>query len=672
VIKDYGLVESVEELKFLMDKFLEEGTPVGLDIETGYDGPDKKKASVHPEEAYIVGISFTNSLDWARYVPLRHDFEDNFDNRVVAELLWPVLKSGLVVAHNAKFELSFLIPWLLEYLGPEIVGDGKFKVLSDTMIEAAMTSAYRSNGLKDLVEIIFGHTMKHFVELFEGAGESRNQFLRFNVLPLSRVNVDYACEDALWALALHQLHYPMVKDSFIYKLEMEVLYVILDMQTFGVCFDWELMRKYSEQCKEFQEIQYAAIQDKFSEMLGEPVSINLGSPKQVQELLYDKLGFSTTRYTKSTKDSDNPKMSTDTIALEALAKKHPVVRMLVEYREVKKLIGSYLDKYERDYGYDLLREGVVHPGLNQVFVISGRFSASDPNYQQLPGGNKEYQAPDPRAGKKMTRYEVGEYELELCFRDVVVTPEGYYAVGFDYGQAELRAIAGEAQEPYLLKAFADGADIHTRIASLMFGVPEDQVDSPMRKKGKTLNFALAFQLGVDSLADRLGISVDEAQELYDRYFEVLPNVKKLIQDKMDLGRKLGYSVTKFGRKMTIWEYQDKRKYMQSKAGRMAFNTVIQGSATGDVPKIAMVRAVRALEAAGLSDRVHLVMNIHDALEFYVRNDVDYQTVIDILEPAVVFPIPGWPAMVADWHTWTRYGSCVELKRDETGRMVEKH
>lgn len=670
MLRNYGLVKSVDELRTLMQKFLDDGLPVGLDIETGYDGPDKKDAATHPEEGYIVGISFTNSLDWARYVPLRHDYEDNFDNKAVAELLWPVLKSGLVISHNGKFEFSFLVPWLLEYLGEEVVGDGTFRFRSDSMVEAAVTSAYRRTGLKDLVEEIFHHRMKHFVELFEGASNSRDSFLRFNVLELSQEVTDYACEDALWALALHYHHYDIVKNSFIYNLEMEVLYVVADMEKRGIYFDWGFLRDLNERAKEFQDIQYSSIQDKFSAMLGEPISINLSSPAQVQHLLYDRLGFVTTRFTKSTKDTDNPKMSTDTIALEALAKEHPVIKKLVEYREVKKLITSYLNKYERDYGYDIEHEGVVHPNHHQVFVISGRFSTSKPNYQQLPGGNFEHKE-GPLKGKKVTRYECEDSELEYCFRDSVITPPGYYAVGFDYGQAELRALAGEAKEWSLLDAFEKGIDVHVRTASLMLGIPEDQVLKPQRQIGKTLNFGIVYGMGIQSLSERLAIPIEEAQRLYDLYFETYPSIKKYIEEKMAFGRKNGYSVTKFGRKMTIWEYKDQRRFMKSKADRMAFNTVIQGSATGDVPKIAMVRAVKAIKNAELSDKIHLVMNVHDALEFYVHESVDLQTVIDLLEPAVVFPVNGWPPIVADWHTWTRWGSAKEVKNIDGKWEVEK-
>lgn len=687
--RNYGLVHSLGELKTLVDKLLADNQPVGLDIETGYEGLDRAHAAVHPQEAFIVGISFTNSLDWARYVPMRHYYETcNLDEAEVAAIMWPLLNSGLVVAHSAKFELSFLVPWLIEHLGIDVVGKDPFQILSCTQTEVGcieahdlgflplspgdkltyIASVYAKAGLKDMVLQIFGHQMVKIEELFPGISDTKKKMIRFNVLELSSMVVDYACEDALWALAMHKRHYPMVKDNFIYKLEMQVLYVVYEMEKFGIYFDWGFMRDVSAQAKEFKDIQLVEIQDTFSEMLGEPVSINLNSSKQVSELLYDRLGFVTTRYTKGSKDTDNPKMSTDAIALEGLAKKHPVIKKLLEWKEVSKLIGSYLDKYERDFGYDP-NEGCTHPSHFQTFVISGRFSVSSPGYQQLPGGNKSYDE-GPLAGKKMTRYEAGDEFFEFCFRDAVICPKDYYAVGFDYSQAELRVIASEANETSLLEAFANGEDIHAKTASMMLGIPMSQVGKQERQIGKTMNFALAYQMGIQSLSERLAISFDEAQRLYDLYFETYPRIKAYIEKCMDIGRKNGYSVTKFGRKMTIWEYFDtESKYAQGKAGRMAFNTIIQGSATGDVTKIAMVRAAKAIKKAGFEDKVHLVMNIHDALEFYVHESVSLQEVCDLLEPAVVFPVEGWTKFVADWHTWERWGSCKEIKKYNDGKWA---
>ncbi len=671
MVRNYGLVQSVDELATLMKKFLEDGLPVGLDIETGYDGPDRINAAKHPQEGFIVGISFTNSVDWARYVPLRHDFENNFDEKTVAELLWPVAKAGLLIAHNAHFELSFMVPWFRQLLGEDVVGTEPFKMRSCTKAEAYVLSAYPTTELKGLVKIIFGHEMTHFIDLFPGAAKKRDKVLRFNVLPLTQEVTDYACEDSLWALALHLRHYPLVKDSFIYHLEMEVLnYVIPDMESFGIYFDWEFMRDASERAKEFADIQNEDIQKTFSKLLKEPISVNLNSPKQVQDLLYNKMGLTTTHFTKGTRDSENPQMSADAIALEGLAKEHPAVKKIMEYKEVTKLVTSYLDKFEREFSYDAMHEGVVHPSHSQLYVISGRFSVSGPNYQQLPKGNYEYDE-GPLNGKSVTRYVCGDKTFEMCFRDAVITPKDHYAVGFDYSAAELRVLAGEAQEPALLEAFANGTDVHTKTAAMMLGIPEDQVTEIERQIGKTNNFAIMYGRGVDSMSEQLGISVEEAQELYDRYMSAYPNVARYIEEKQEFGRTHGYALTKFGRKMTIWEYQEKGHYFQGKADRMAVNTIIQGSATGDVPKIAMVRATSAIKKAGLQDRVHLAMNIHDALEFYVHNSVSLQAVIDLLEPAVVFPVQGWPPLKADWHTWTRWGSSTKLVRHNCGEWVEK-
>jgi DNA polymerase I len=658
-IKNYGLVDDLQHLQELVDKLLKDNTAVGLDIETGYEGPDKASAQFHPEEGFVVGISFTNSLDWARYIPLRHDFADNLEPLKVAEIMWPLFKSGLVVAHNAKFELRMLSVELKTLLGEAVVGCGYFPVRSDSMIEASMMGIYKSVGLKNLTKVIFDHEMTMFEDLFPGVAQNKKKSLRFNILDLTPEVIAYACEDALWCLALHELHFPQVQDALMFKVEMEVLKVLCEMEDYGVKFDWEFMRKASIRAKEFSDIQYAEIQKELSRLVGRDVSINLGSPSQVSSMLYDELGFSTTRMTKTSQNSEAPKMSTDKIALEGLAQEHEVVRHILEWKEVKKLIGSYLDKYERDFGYDTERYGFTHPSHLQTYVISGRFSVSEPGYQQLPAGN--YETPEK---KKITRYVAGDEVFELCFRDSVTVPDDYYGVGFDYSQAELRALAGESGEPALIEAFDHDLDVHKRTAGVILGKPESEVTGTERKVyGKLFNFALLYGMGIKSLGERLGISYEEAEVIYNRYFAGYSKIAAYMDKQMSFGKENGFVVSKFGRKITIWEYQDPNRWVREKADRMAVNLVIQGSATGDMPKIAMVRARKAIINAGLSDKIHLVMNIHDALEFYVHKSIPLDDVIKLLEPAVVFKVPGWPKIVADWHTWTRLGSAQEVVQD---------
>lgn len=662
---NYGIVESLSQLRHLVSKMLEEGLPIGLDCETGYDGPDKAGAQLHPEEGFVVGISFTNSLKWARYLPLHHDYYDNIDNVAAAEIMRPMFESGLVVAHNAFFEERMISAWFREHL-KSVQNRGYFPVLSDTMIECARTGLWKVQGLKSLVYEIFGHKMTDFLSLFPGAPKNKEKALRFNILELTPEVVSYACEDALWCLALHYEVYPKVKDNSAYRLEMSILQEVMpDLHDDGIILNWQGMREYLKKAQDFSNAQYSEIQKELSDMLGRQVTINLNSPQQVSKVLYEDLGFSTTRMTKSSQDSDDPKMSTDAKALEGLANEQPVVRKILEWKEVRKLIGSYLEKYERDFAYDT-ETGKAHPQYNQCWVISGRFSCSEPNIQQLPAGN--FETPE---GKKITRYTAGDQVFEMCFRDFVEVPEGWYGLGFDYSAAELRALAGESGEPELLDAFENGVDVHKRTAALLYNITEDEVTKIQRKHGKTMNFQILYGSGIKSLGESLGISYEQAEDLYYRYMSVYSKIADYIQERSQFGKQHGYVVSKFGRKMRIWEYDDSRAWVRAKADRMAVNCTIQSSATGDYPKIAMVRAKRAIKAAGLDDKIRLIMNCHDALEFYVHSSVSIDEVISILEPAVVFPVPGWPRMVADWHTWMKYGSPEELSKNENGSWVVK-
>jgi len=682
-VKNYGRVESIKELGEYFEKLIEEQKPVGYDLETGYVGPPVKKGSVHIETNLIAGFSFTNSQQWARYAALNHDMADNLDNLEAAKLLWPLMNSGLIVAHNAGFELRNMSRFFREQLWDDpIFGEavrktnGYFKVRSDTWIESFLVGEEKAHGLKALVESLFGHKMIKIEELFDLPANKMNT-LRFNELELEPKVIDYACEDALWCLAVHELYHPMVVDKFLYKVDMELMYVLCDMEDFGLKFDWELFRKTREQAESFVEKINAEIQEDLSEMVGEPVNINLGSSPQLANILYNKLGMSTTRYTKGSKDSDEKKMSTDAIALEALSRQYPVVKKIHEWKGLKKLLTSYLVKYEKEYGY--APDGRVHPGLNQAFVVTGRFSASDPNYQQAPkDGIEEFVDENGvlnrKNGEKTGRTFSHWYELrsgetfKFNFRDAIIAPDDYYILGFDLSQAELRAIAGEAGEKALLDAFESGVDVHSATAALMLRKDISEVTKEDRAIGKTCNFALLYGMGAKSLADRLAISVEEAEELFAMYFSAYSNIKVWVDRQIEFGRKHHYVLTRFGRKCPIWAYESDKHWIRSGGDRNAFNYPIQGAATGDYPRIAMVRAHKAIAAAGLADKIKLVMNVHDALEFYVHRSIDLKTAINIIRPAVVFPIDGWPNMVADWHIGQKWGSVKDIILKDDGSI----
>lgn len=685
---NYGLVTSIEELTRFAAMLTANNDPFGFDIETGYLGPDAEKFSLHPETAILAGISFTNSEHWARYAPLGHEFGVNLDNYQAAEILWPVLSTGQGVAHNAPFELRHLARWFRQHLSDHPVygqqvrsREGYFKIRSDTQVEAYLVAEHEKFGLKPLVKNLFGHTMTELHELFPDLPKNRHKMLRFNVLdPTDPKVYEYACEDSLWCLKIHHLYHRRVKDTFLYKVEHGIVQdCVHEMEDFGVAYDWGYMRRGAEALLAFRDSFNAEIMAGLSEMVGQPVSIKLSSPKQVADMLYGKLGMRTNVYTPGTRNlpPDQRKMSTGKIALAGLAKKYPVVKQILEWKEQTRLHGTYLSKYEKLYSY--ADDGRTHPNHLSAVVITGRFAVAEPPYQQSP---KDYHFDLAPAKAAHAAHEQAHGEDCDChemdpppgtcftfnFRDAIIAPPEHYILGFDLSQAELRAIAGEARETSLLRAFERGDDVHTLTAALMLGKSPEQITKKERAIGKTMNFALLYGMSVQGLADRLSISKEEAQILYDKYFAAFPAISVWMERQVQFGRTNGYVTSHFGRRLPIWEYGSDKHWIRAKGDRACVNYPIQGAATGDYVKIAMLRVRKALRNAGLADKVHLVMNVHDALEFYVHKSVNPQLVINVLQPAVIFGVDGWPAMKADWHIAKRWGSPHEVALSPDGKI----
>lgn len=655
--KNYGLVTSLSELSGLLDQV---GSDIcGYDIETGYLGPSKDKHSLHPETAFIAGFSFTNSTNWARYVPLGHDHGDNLDPHAVAEMLWPWLKQGTSVPYNAVFELRHTSKFFRQYLsdhprfGDEVrESKGYFPVHSDALVEAYTLSEYQKFGLKYQTEQTYGHKMTELADLFPDMAKKDKDKLRFNVLELTPPHIEYACEDALWTLKLHQDNYPRVKDHFIYRLEMAVIPVVCEMEDFGIAYDWDLIRRSAADIKEFQELFLPEIQQEISDLVGEPMQVNLGSAKQLREVLYGRLGLRVNRWTPGTKNKPLAErvMSTDAQALGTLASKNPVVQRIVEYKETKTLSTRYLQKYLDKFTF--AADGRAHPSHLNCHVISGRFAVTDPVYNQSPG---------------TYHYELASGAVfHLNYRDVVFSPPGHYLLGFDIKQAELRGIAGMAQEPVLLEAFAKGIDPHKATAAMMLGKPLDSITDKDRDNGKTFNFSILYGLGDEALSEKLKIPVEEAKILREKFLAGYRSIARWSAEQVEFGKTHGYVLSLFGRRCPIWEFDSPNKQIRRKGERLCVNAPIQTSATGDYGKLCMVRARTALRQAGLAEQVHLVMNLHDALYFYVEESLTPQSVIDLLEPVVVIPLPGWPSMDVEWSIGKRWGSMYKLERDDAG------
>ena len=642
--RNYGLVTDIASLEKFVDRLLAAGDPVGFDIETGYRGDSREKASLHPEDpaSMVVGFSFTNSTQWARYVPLAHDSGPNLDPVEVAPVLWRLLSSGLAVAQNCKFEARWMARFFREFLpdSEEVAQtDGYTPWASDTMLESYVAAEFPQHGLKYLTKEVFGHEQAELLSLFPGLPKNRQKSLRFNELELTPAVVAYACEDAAWCLGLHEHFYPQVKDSLIYRTEMQIMVILARMEDEGVCFDWAGMRTAAQEVAEFSEHMQASIKAELGELIGREVDLNLGSPAQVGKVLYEDLGLPATNLT------DTGKPSTNAAALGMLAGEYPVVQAMLDWKEVNTLLTRYLTKFPAEFNY--APDDRAHPNHMQAVVPSGRFSVNDPPYQQLP---KKY------------HYEVAGRTLDLNFRDFVVAPDGWRIVGFDYSQVELRVLAGESGEPALLKAFSEGEDVHRATAALINGTSNDQVTPEQRQKAKGANFSLMYGAGPKNLSEQLRIPIEEARDLYETYFRIYSSVGAWKSKQIESGKKSGQVFTKFGRRVVIREFGSDQHWIRAKGERLCINAPIQGAAA-DYMKIAMIRADRALRDAGLSDRVRLVMNIHDALEFYVRDDVPTARVIEVLDPAVSFEVPGFPPILAEWHEGTRWGSVEEIEAD---------
>lgn len=659
----YSALESVDQVANLADMLISDGGPFAFDIETGYEGSPKEGASLHPEEGFVVGISLTNDVGWARYIPLAHDFGANLPAWEVAPHLWRLLQSGMGVAHNIKFELRHLAKFFRTYLsdhpvyGAAVVASrGYFPFRSDTMIETYLLAQWTSNALKSLSEDVFNHNQATLNSLFPKVlTKKEEKQVRFNELGLSPNTIAYACEDSVWCLALHLKHYDIVlaEYGFMFRVEKAIVPILCEMEDYGLRYDWPAMATRADDVRGFRADLRAEIMTDLTASIGRPMDVNLGSPKQLSDVLFGDLGLRTSIMTNGSKDSDDPKMSTNAVALEALSKKMPVVRKILDWKEVNKLLGSYLEKYERDYSY--AADGRTHPSHLQAHVGSGRFAVSDPPYQQTP---KKY------------HYELSSGRiLDFNFREFIIPDPGNYLIGFDYSQVELRVMAGASQEPALLMAFAKGEDVHARTAALMFHVAIEDVTDDLRDKGKTLNFALLYLMGIKGLADRLAITQEAAAKLFDQYFAAYSAIRTWVDRTQEFARNNGYTLSHFGRKCMIWELRSDKRWIYAKGERLAVNAPIQGGAA-DYMKIAMVRVYKVLRDTGLWDRgVRIIMNIHDALYFEAPKDVKPNEIIEALQGAITFDVASWPKIEAEWSLGYKWGTMRKLDVTPEGKVV---
>jgi len=317
---------------------------------------------------------------------------------------------------------------------------------------------------------------------------------------------------------------------------------------------------------------------------------NINSPKQLGEVLFDELHLSA----KGLKKTASGARSTRESELLKLKGEHAIIDDLLAYREIQKLLSTYVDAIPKMVGKD----GRLHTTLNQAGTTTGRMSSTNPNMQNIPA----------REG------------LGAAIRNAFIASDGWYLISFDYSQIEMRVLAVLAGDEALIKIFQDGKDIHASVASRVFGIPENEVGKDMRRKAKVINFGIIYGMGVNALRTNLGGTRLEAQAFYDNYFKVFPKIAAYFEDVKAFARKNGYTQTFFGRRRNFRDLQSNIPYIRAAAERMAMNAPIQGTATADIIKIAMRKADEKIAVSGMKDDVRLLLQIHDELLYEVKAD----------------------------------------------------
>jgi DNA polymerase-1 len=528
---------------------------------------DTETTSLDPMAARLVGISLSVEASKACYIPLAHRYPGVPDQLPLEDTL-QALRPWLESPHHRKVGQHLKYDThLFANHGIRLAG-----IAHDTMLESYVLEAHRNNDMDSLAERHLGRKTLTYVEV---CGKGANQ-LCFDEVAIDRAT-EYAAEDAEMTLALHHTMWPHIETNerlrHVYEgIELPVSRVLFDMERTGVLIDRPRLEAQSrELAQRIAELERQAV-----EIAGQP--FNLGSPKQIGEILFNHLKLPVFKKTAS----GSP--STDEEVLEKLAEDYPLPKLLLEHRGLSKLKSTYCDKLPLTAD----AHGRVHTTYGQAIAVTGRLSSSDPNLQNIPIRTAE--------GRRI--------------REAFIAPPAHRIVSADYSQIELRIMAHISEDAGLLDAFSKGEDIHRATASEVFGVPLAEVSSQQRRYAKVINFGLIYGMSAFGLASNLGIERDAARSYIDRYFMRYPGVAKYMESTRALAKRQGYVETVFGRRLWLPEINSPNGPRRGAAERAAINAPMQGTAA-DLIKLAMIAVSRWIAENALGTR--LVMQVHDEL-----------------------------------------------------------
>jgi DNA polymerase-1 len=539
---------------------------------------DTETTSLDEMRATIVGISFSVEPGEAAYVPLAHEGPDAPEQLPLDEVLkrmkpWLEDPARHKLGQHVKYDRHVFANHGIEVRG----------YVHDTMLQSYVLEVHKPHGLESLAE---RHTGRKGISYEALCGKGAHQ------IPFSQVDVakaaEYSCEDSDQTLDVHRVLWPRLQADerlcFIYELEIASSEALFRIERNGVLIDAPTLAAQSHELGQ----RIVALEQEAYEIAGQP--FNLGSPKQLGEIFFDKLGLPVIKKTAT------GARSTDEEVLEKLAEDYPLPARILEHRSLSKLKGTYTDKLAQ---MALPRTGRVHTHYAQAVAVTGRLSSNDPNLQNIPIRTPE--------GRRV--------------REAFVAPPGHVIASADYSQIELRIMAHISGDEALLRAFQDGLDVHRATAAEVFGVAVDQVSSEQRRYAKVINFGLIYGMSAFGLAKALGIDNTAAKNYIQRYFERFAGVRQYMDDTRAQAKARGYVETVFGRRLYLPEINSPNGPRRSGAERAAINAPMQGTAA-DLIKLSMVAVQKALDEQGR--RTRMIMQVHDELVFEVpQAEVDW-------------------------------------------------
>ena len=586
---EYKLVENEEELRQLCDFFITKKS-VSIDTET---------TSTDTISAELVGLSFSVEEKKAFYVAVPANYEEALK---IVQIFKPLYESDKImkIGQNIKYDYEVLTRYGVTLQGK----------MFDTMIAHYLIQPELHHNMDYMAETLLGYQTIHIEELLGPKGKKQK-----NMRDLSPTDIyEYAAEDADITLRLKNVLEPRLKElgveELFWNIEMPLVRVLADMELNGVCLDTEALQDtskiFTERMKQYEQEIYKEAGEEF----------NISSPKQVGDILFGKL-----QIMDKPKKTKTGQYVTSEEVLQSLESKSPIVRNILNYRGMKKLLSTYIDALPKLINP---RTGHIHTSFNQALTATGRLSSSDPNLQNIP-----------------VRTDDGK-EIRKCF----IPEEGCLFFSADYSQIELRIMAHLSEDENMMEAFREGHDIHRATAAKIWHVDIDKVTDAQRKKAKQANFGIIYGITTYGLAQRMDIPNSEAKELIEGYFRTFPKVQAYMEHAKEEARAKGYAETLFHRRRYLADINSRNATVRGFAERNAINAPIQGT-EADIIKVAMVRIWERFKKEGI--RSKMILQVHDELNFSVfpeeREQVE-RIVIEEMQNAYPLNVPliadaGW-------------------------------